>query len=236
MKKIFLLVFSLLLCACGPATQPGRSFAPPDHTPPVSKPYTIKGKTYVPYSSAHGYTETGIASWYGPGFHGKMTSCGEKYDQNALTAAHKLLPFHTNLKVTNLKNGRSVIVRITDRGPFSGERVLDLSHRAAKELGMVEAGTARVRIEAINTNGPVLTPDEDLEGDFYVQLGAFGSDSNVRRLLADIRQDGFPCRALPSGKKGLTFIQVGPFSSYKRTEDAATRYRSRFPDLFVIRQ
>lgn len=234
MKKIFILLFlCVTLSACGPASQP---FAPPDHDPPPSKSYTIKGKTYVPYTSAHGYTEVGIASWYGPGFHGKMTSCGERYDQNALTAAHKLLPFHTELKVTNLNNGRSVVVRITDRGPFSGARVLDLSKRAAQKLGMLEAGTARVRIEAINTHGPVLTPDDDLEGSFYVQLGAFNSDNNVRRVMAEIRQAGFPCRALPSGKKGLIFIQVGPFTSYKRTEDAATRYRPDFPDLFVIRQ
>ncbi len=233
MKKLLLLFLCVMLSACGAATS---NFAPPDHDPPSSRPYTVKGKTYVPYTSAHGYTEEGIASWYGPGFHGNMTSCGERYDQNALTAAHKLLPFHTVLKVTNMKNGRSVVVRITDRGPFSGTRVLDLSKRAAQELGIIETGTARVRLEAINTNGPVLTPNDDLEGTFYVQLGAFNSDNNVRRLLAEIRQAGFPCRALPSGKKGLTFIQIGPFTSYKRTEDAATRYRLDFPDLFVIRQ
>lgn len=122
-----------------------------DHLP-TGKPYVVWGETYVPYTSAYGFKEEGIASWYGPGFHGKLTANGEKYNQNAMTAAHKQLPFGTEVRVLNLDTGKSVNVRINDRGPFKDGRVIDLSKEAAKRVGMLDAGTARVRIEAINVS------------------------------------------------------------------------------------
>ena len=93
---------------------------------------------------------TGTASWYGPGFHGRRTANGERFNQNALTAAHRTLPFGTRVKVTNLSNNRSVVVRINDRGPYSGGRIIDLSAAAAREIGMINSGVARVRIEVLN--------------------------------------------------------------------------------------
>ena len=98
---------------------------------PGSKPYTVRGKTYYPLKSAHGFVEVGTASWYGPGFHGKKTANGERYNQYAMTAAHKILPLGTKVRVTHLGNGRSIIVRVNDRGPFVDDRVIDLSRSAA---------------------------------------------------------------------------------------------------------
>ena len=114
----------------------------------VGGPYTIDGVTYVPTEEFQ-HTETGVASWYGPGFHGKYTANGEVYDQSDRTAAHRTLQMPSVLRVTNLDNGQSTVVRVNDRGPFARSRVLDLSRAAAEELGMVGRGTANVRIEQL---------------------------------------------------------------------------------------
>ena len=114
----------------------------------VGRPYTIKGVVYRPRSQPS-YDEVGLASWYGPGFHGKTTANGERYDMYGLTAAHKTLPFGTKVRVTNLANERSLVVRINDRGPFVAGRIIDLSKRAAERLGFLEAGKAKVRVEVI---------------------------------------------------------------------------------------
>jgi rare lipoprotein A len=116
--------------------------------------YTVRGKTYHPFKKVDpGFTQDGIASWYGPGFHGKKTASGEVYDMHGLTAAHNILPLKTRVKVTNVANGKEVVVRITDRGPFVNDRMLDLSLAAAKGLDIVKPGTAPVRLT-------VLGPDE----------------------------------------------------------------------------
>ncbi|MDR2819458.1 MAG: septal ring lytic transglycosylase RlpA family protein [Desulfovibrio sp.] len=116
---------------------------------PGSRPYTVRGKTYYPLKSARDYVEIGVASWYGPGFHGKKTASGEIYNQNAMTAAHRILPLGTMTRVTHLRNGRSVVVRINDRGPFAEDRVIDLSKGAATRLGITGKGTARVHIKSL---------------------------------------------------------------------------------------
>ncbi len=113
---------------------------------PKGKPYTVRGQSYVPYTSSNGFEEIGVASWYGPGFHGKLTANGEKYNQNGVTAAHKLLPFGTMLRVTNLDNGMSTIVRVNDRGPFLHGRIIDLSKGAASKINMLDSGTAKVHL------------------------------------------------------------------------------------------
>lgn len=125
---------------------------------PKGKPYTVRGETYVPYTSAEGFTEIGIASWYGPGFHGKTTANGERYNQNDMTAAHKLLPFGTIIKVTNLENGKTCVVRINDRGPFLHGRVIDLSNKAAKVIDMIDAGTAKVKLDVAGSASAASTP------------------------------------------------------------------------------
>jgi len=112
----------------------------------VGKPYQIQGVWYYP-SEDYNYSETGVASWYGPDFHGKYTANGEVFDQNDVTAAHRTLPMPSFVRVTNLDNGRSLVVRINDRGPFAHGRILDLSQRAAQLLGVEGAGTAKVKVE-----------------------------------------------------------------------------------------
>ncbi len=134
------LMLSLVSCASKPTSQVTKT-----------APYTVRGQKYYPLKTAEGFVEEGIASWYGPGFHGKLTANGETYNQNAMTAAHKLLPLGTRVKVTNLENGKSVVLNVNDRGPFLHDRVIDVSKRAAQRLDMYDQGTARVRIVAIGS-------------------------------------------------------------------------------------
>ncbi len=116
----------------------------------VGSPYVIKGVRYVPEVEPD-YDETGIASWYGPGFHKKLTANGETYDQNDLTAAHRTLPLPTYVRVTNLENGRAIVLRVNDRGPFAHGRIIDVSRRGAQLLGFERQGTARVRVRVIDS-------------------------------------------------------------------------------------
>ncbi len=122
----------------------------PYYGPLKANPYTVLGQTYFPISDASRYSATGTASWYGTKFHGQATANGEQYDLYGMTAAHKTLPLPCYVKVTNLDNGRSVILRVNDRGPFYSERIIDLSFAAAKKLGYAEVGTARVKVEGID--------------------------------------------------------------------------------------
>ncbi|GGL97273.1 endolytic peptidoglycan transglycosylase RlpA [Pseudomonas asuensis] len=122
----------------------------PNYGPIKNNPYTVLGKTYFPLNDATSYRVTGTASWYGTKFHGQATANGETYDLYGMTAAHKTLPLPSYVRVTNLDNGKSVIVRVNDRGPFYSDRVIDLSFAAAKKLGYAETGTAHVRVEGID--------------------------------------------------------------------------------------
>ena len=154
--------FSLSACASPAADTSAQATttAQPDvvvKTEPLHKTanlsYKVAGKRYQPTKKIESFSQTGKASWYGPGFHGKKTSSGERFDMNTLSAAHRTLPIPSYARVTNLSNGKSVIVRINDRGPFHGNRVMDLSKAAAKELGFIHTGTANVKVEQILPNG-----------------------------------------------------------------------------------
>lgn len=140
---------SMLLCAALAACA-GKG---PSETPPpfvkVGKPYTVDGKTYVPEPNTE-YDEVGLASWYGPGFHGKATATGERFNKHDLTAAHPTLPMPSIVRVTNLVNGKSVVVRINDRGPFKEGRIIDLSKSAAEEIGLKQMGVAQVRVQFLS--------------------------------------------------------------------------------------
>lgn len=122
----------------------------PHYGPYKANPYTVLGKTYYPINDSRNYRATGTASWYGTKFHGQATANGETYDLYGMTAAHKTLPLPSYVKVTNLDNGRTVILRVNDRGPFYSDRVIDLSFAAAKKLGYAETGTAHVRVEGVD--------------------------------------------------------------------------------------
>ncbi|OQX34633.1 MAG: hypothetical protein B0D91_12135 [Oceanospirillales bacterium LUC14_002_19_P2] len=127
----------------------------PHYGPLKNSPYQLAGVSYQPLASATGFRQEGIASWYGTKFHGRKTANGETYNMFAMTAAHKTLPLPSYVRVTNRANGRSVVLRVNDRGPFHGNRVIDLSYAAAKKLGFQNKGTANVVIEAIDTTQPV---------------------------------------------------------------------------------
>ena len=164
-------------------------------------PYTVLGKTYHVLDTEAGYSERGIASWYGEKFHGHKTSNGEVFDMYQASAAHKSLPIPSFLRVTNLDNNRSIVVRVNDRGPFHGNRLLDLSYAAALKLGYAERGTARVQLDAIIADGRVLDRfPGGAEGsviqsltvgtrvDKYIQVGAFSDLGRARELARKLRQ------------------------------------------------
>lgn len=247
----FLLVF--LLTGCGGSdygTRSGKGRGQPQ--PPASqtdpatgrrlkgteKPYVIQGKTYVPVLSAHGWSETGIASWYGPNFHGKRTSNGEVYDMYQMTAAHKLLPMNTMVRVTNLENGKSTDLRVNDRGPFVDGRIIDLSYAGALTLGTAGKGTARVRVESIGdvpgTEG--LAPGE-LPGVFWIQAGAFQVQANAENLARRLRAEGrTEARSIPSTIDNIPTwrVQIGGYRSLSEAKTALPAARARFPGAFVV--
>lgn len=178
-----------------------------------SSPYEVAGETYRVLPSATGYRAEGIASWYGTRFHGRKTANGEPYDLYGPTAAHRTLPIPSYVRVTNLGNGRAMVVRINDRGPFHPDRVIDLSYGAAVRLGFADAGTAQVRLEALALAGV-----DDRRGSEdgvyrYLQLGAFASPETARGLrdrvaaLVDV-----PVTVSPVEVRGraLSRVRVGP--------------------------
>ncbi|SFL29298.1 rare lipoprotein A [Nitrosomonas aestuarii] len=156
---ILLVVFTSLFVGCTtpfrapvPTTIPSKttSIHKPSPAAPYNRTYTVKGKTYYPMRSAVGYSEKGIASWYGSES-GNRTAMGVRFNPHELTAAHKTLPLPTKVRVTNLRNGRSVDVIVNDRGPFKRNRIIDLSHGAAKKIGLDKHGLAEVRVEYLDT-------------------------------------------------------------------------------------
>lgn len=225
------------LAGCGAKYVPGASApsAPGKKAPAgkggTYKPYTVMGQTYYPLGSADGFAETGVASWYGPDFHGKKTANGEWYDMYQMTAAHRILPMNTKVTVRNLDNGRVAEVRINDRGPFVNNRVIDLSYAAANALGVVGPGTARVHLETI--------PGERIQyvGPFFVQYGAFVVEANARNLRNKLAARGFPGTRVTKGElHGTTYwrVQVGAFSSLTDAESVRLRLTKESPDCFVI--
>lgn len=213
---------ALAACAGGPSSAPGPREHPdgPPHTippdlahlpdpvprkePPSARgnppQYTVLGKTYQVMESASGYYATGIASWYGRKFHGRSTSSGEPYDMFALTAAHRSLPIPTYVKVTNLDNQRTTIVRVNDRGPFHSERIIDLSYAAAVKLGFANGGTARVRVEVLEE-----------PASYVLQAGAFRELAAADRLKADLVQlTGQPAYVVRVAADSLFRVRLGP--------------------------
>ena len=156
---------------------------------PTQVPYVIKNITYYPIPDAAGFAENGVASWYGADFHGRSTSNGERYDMYAMTAAHKTLPMNTMLLVKNMNNGKEIIVRVNDRGPFVQGRVVDLSYTAAQKLSIVKPGTSRVKLVALaekslfarSPGGKSKLPDL-YRGEYYIQVGAFNQEGNAINL------------------------------------------------------
>ncbi len=182
--------------------------------PATQRPYIIKNRTYYPLPSSEGYEETGLASWYGGDFHGRATSNGEIYNMHDMTAAHKLLPMHTMLLVSNLDNGRETVVRVNDRGPFVKGRIIDVSLSAAKKLALLHRGTARVKITALGevkkTNGQhrFASHADFGKGEFYVQIGAFIKKTNGLRLQKRFLDTGHRAVIRKTRIKGQTYYRV----------------------------
>lgn len=227
---ILLLLFTLTGCAgrertiTAPAKKwvatPGKYESSASKVPATQRPYEIKGKTYYPLPSAEGFEQKGLASWYGNPFHGRKTSNGETYNMYSRTAAHKTLPMNTHVLVKNLDNGREMVVRINDRGPFIRDRIIDLSHTGAEELGIIAKGTARVHIKALGEamtveeeSGKVkrFLPHEDFNrGNFYVQIGSFANKNNAQRLKVKMEGKGqeVAVRTYDRGDKLFYRVQI----------------------------
>jgi len=202
--------------------------------------YVVHGRSYRVMADSHGFVERGVASWYGPNFHGKRTSSGEPYDMYKMTAAHKQLPLPTYLLVTNLDNGRQAVVRVNDRGPFAHGRIIDLSYAAAVKLGVVRRGTANVEIRAIEPGRPLpqvaqqppaprpappaTAPGSD--GNIYLQAGAFSSELNARQLHSRLRDAIDPLITVNTSAdpaRPLYRVRLGPLQSMEQAMSLAHR-------------
>ncbi|SMF20706.1 rare lipoprotein A [Alteromonadaceae bacterium Bs31] len=279
-RFLFLLSALTLLSACeAPSrysmdsdTGPGQSMSV-DHIPePVPRheprtiagnksPYKVLGKTYHVMNSPEGYREKGIASWYGKKFHGYKTSNGEIYDMYGMTAAHKTLPIPSYVRVTNEENGRSIIVRVNDRGPFHGGRIIDLSYTAAKKLGYQSKGTARVSVEYIDPSGyqgqPGKTQAEQLVGkkgeplaptparsggyaipdNTFLQVGAFSKKQSAEALQSRLLAlTPYPINITePSAKSSLYRVRIGPLKdNFDLLSLQQTLLDKNFPQPHVV--
>ena len=179
-------------------------------------PYEVMGQTYEVLPTATGYRERGVASWYGRAFHGRPTSSGEPYDLYQLTAAHKSLPLPTYVEVTHLETGRSIVVRVNDRGPFKPGRIIDLSWAAAVKLGIDQAGTAPVEVRALTFEEPPYRAPRPAKLPVWVQAGAFSEISNAERLHARLADAGIgPVRFEPPmhARDPIWRVRLGPFET-----------------------
>lgn len=208
----------------------GRSIHPnavakPEHLHhAANRSYRIKGVRYQPKTSVDEFSETGRASWYGPQFHGKLTASGERYDMNLMTAAHRTLPIPSYARVTNLANGKSIVVRINDRGPFHNNRIIDVSHAAARSLGFINHGVANVRVEQIvPENDTDALPEPKENGTIYVNLRQFDNRSEAQRYLEHttrrLRHMNNTAQNLllvPQGRQYI--VRMGPFAQPEQAE------------------
>jgi len=206
-----------------PRPRDGTRAPQPKQSKP-SKPYQIDGVWYYPRADAAGFRQSGLASWYGDPFHGRKTANGETYNMHGISAAHKTLPFNTVVNVRNLDNGRDIRVRINDRGPFVRNRVIDLSYGAARQIGLVGPGTARVELVALgavtDTNESVTAtrtyaPVDYSSGKFTFQVGAFRDRGNAEKLklkLGSTYKNAHIC-TFDSGDGLYYRVRVGDFAS-----------------------
>ena len=245
--------------AANPASNPPGLDLIPDAIPvaeprsPFGNPvfYVVSGKRYEILPTADGYDERGVASWYGPGFHGGRTSSGDSYNMYAMTAAHKTLPIPCYVRVTNLSNGRSIVVRVNDRGPFVDNRIIDLSYAAATKLDMLRHGTAFVQVTTLSplqkSDPPLLTaatnlvpapatapsdprataaPASSRHGPhLYIQVGAYARTENAERLRQQLIADGFRDNVSIQSSAGdhLQRVRLGPIDSVEQYDRLVAR-------------
>jgi rare lipoprotein A len=194
----------------------------------ANRTYVVLGNTYTPQTERRAYSEEGLASWYGRRFHGRKTASGEPYDMYAMTAAHPTLPIPSYARVTALDNGKSVVVRINDRGPFHSTRVIDLSYTAAHKLGYLKQGSTRVRVESLDP-AATASPVQATRNRVYLQLGAFSNAENAQklrdRLTRELQID--PSRTHLVLDDSLHRVQLGPYPSDEAAHADRERVRER---------
>ena len=237
------LVWMAMLGACGVAPERDRQPADgvdvsslPGPTPRAEprsrygnpRSYVVHGKRYFTLASARGFVQRGVASWYGPKFHGRRTSSGEPYDMYKMTAAHKTLPLPTYVLVRNLETERRIVVRVNDRGPFHGDRIIDLSYSAARKLGIARKGTGLVEVRALEPGKAVRPAKRSRKSEparLFVQAGAFRAAGNAARLQARLRAASrWPVRVLRARSNGRVMyrVRLGPVSSMEEADRVST--------------
>lgn len=232
-------------CTTYQRAHPPTSEQPPGtRQSPTQKPYTINGKRYEPLSSHQGFEQEGIASSYGLDFHGRTTSNGEKFDMNAMTAAHKTLPMGVYVRVHHKRNGKEVVVRINDRGPFVGDRIIDLSESAASRLGMLQEGLAPVKVTALGykvdgQTGPSAyrQPANYDSGTFSLQVGAFTVRANAYRYADELRKKYGAADVQEAQVQGKTYyrVRLGRYNSLRLAQEGQEQHeRIGFAGCFVV--
>lgn len=221
-------ILLLLLAAAGCATTARETPRDEPRAQSGNPPfYEVNGRRYVVLPTAAGYAEQGVASWYGPDFHGKRTATGETYDMHAMTGAHPTLPLPAWVRVTNLQNGRSVVVRLNDRGPFSKNRIIDLSRAAALQLDMIRTGTAMVEVQSLAS--AETAPAPPAADRFYAQAGAFAGQDNAERLAGRLREAGIPGVGISEVRvdgRQLFRVRAGPVASVAEFDRLIERLRA----------
>jgi len=203
----------------------------------TGRPYEANVRAHHPLLTAYGYREKGIASWYGPSFQGRRTASGEVFDMYKPSAAHRLLPMHTKINVTNLENGKSLTLTVNDRGPFVPGRILELSYAAAKALAMVDKGLARV---LIRTSGPVEGQRaRDLAGEFWVRVGSFDAEAGALSLREDMKSLKYKASCLKVAQTNRDGdirwkVEVGPYKSMTDADKAESKVVRDYPSAFVV--
>ena len=241
---VFLIYVMIVLAACSGYRAENGGELVTDKRRGTQKPYTVMGRSYTPLLRSEGFTQSGLASWYGKDFHGKATSNGETYNMYAMTAAHKTLPMNVFVEVTSKSSRRKIIVRINDRGPFVRGRIIDLSYAAARKIGIDKTGTAPVRIRALgyrersaSGGARYRKPVSYDSGSFTVQVGAFSVHDNARRLSFSLRKYHRYVDIQRMHVNGELFYRVfaGKYTSLTKAEAAVERFeRNGFPGSFVV--
>ena len=244
-----ILVFGACARYASPVPSPPRILALPEtERARIPKPYVVNGVRYYPLPDAYGFVEYGKASWYGREFHGRPTSSGETYNMHGRTAAHKLLPLDTVVKVTNLTNQKTIILPVNDRGPFVKGRVIDLSYGAARDLEMIGPGVVEVKVEALarevgNVKGregvtPLIEVRDLRRGEFTIQVGAFENQQNALKLAERLREslDEVRITVYEDGRKLLHRVQVSKSETLDQAEAMEKKLEAMgFADAFKVR-